>query len=127
MKSLGPPAGLPLFVYGTLSDPAFASNLLERKIEIESARLLDFELQPLGALPYPTASEAPGEVVAGGLYRALSAEDYARLDAYEGVHEGLYVRLEGRAVAGAPGSGRDPEPVFVYVATAKTRRRYGAP
>lgn len=127
MRSIGPPARLPLFVYGTLSDPAFASNLLERRIEIESARLLDFELLSLGGLPYPTVSEAPGEVVGGGLYRDLTAEDYGRLDAYEGVHEGLYVRIEGRAVAGVPGSGRDPEPAFIYVATDKTRRRYGAP
>lgn len=124
MKSLGPPIGLPLFVYGTLQDSVFASRLLEREIEIEGARLLDFEVLPLEGLAYPTVSEAPGAVVGGGLYRHLTAEDYERLDAYEGVHEGLYVRIEGRAVAGDTGSGRGPEPAFVYVATDKTLRRY---
>lgn len=126
VKALSPPAGLPLFVYGTLLDAAFASRLLERPVEHEPARLLDFELLRLEGLSYPTVFEAPGEVVTGGLYRRLTGEDYERLDAYEGVHEGLYVRIEGRAVAGEPGSGHGPEPVFVYVVTEKTLRRYGA-
>ncbi len=126
MKSLGPPARLPLFVYGTLLDPEFTSRLLEHDVEIEAARLLDFEILTLEGLDYPTVFEAPGEVVAGRLYRELSGEDYHRLDAYEGAHEGLYVRIEAWGVAGEPGSGESPEPVFVYVLTEKTLRRYGA-
>ncbi|MGH7570907.1 MAG: gamma-glutamylcyclotransferase family protein [Gemmatimonadota bacterium] len=126
MRSLGPPAALPLFGYGTLLDPEFTSRLLEREVASEPARLLDFELLTLEGLAYPTVFEAPGEVVAGGLYRRLTGEDYERLDAYEGVHEGLYVRIEVHVVAGAPGSGGDPEPAFVYVVTEKTLRRYGA-
>ncbi|HKY61510.1 MAG TPA: gamma-glutamylcyclotransferase family protein [Gemmatimonadota bacterium] len=126
VKALGPPTGLPLFVYGTLLDAGFTSSLLERRVENEPARLLDFELLTLEGLSYPTVFEAPGEVVAGGLYRDLTGEDYDRLDAYEGVHEGLYVRIESHAVAGEHGSRRDPEPVFVYVVTEKTLRRYGA-
>ncbi|MGH7550521.1 MAG: gamma-glutamylcyclotransferase family protein [Gemmatimonadota bacterium] len=126
MRSLGPPAGLPLFVYGTLLDPEFTSRLLEREVATEEARLLDFEVLTVEGLSYPTVFEAPGEVVAGGLYRQLTGEDYERLDAYEGAFEGLYVRLEARVVAGEPGSGVDAEPAFVYVVTEKTLRRYGA-
>jgi gamma-glutamylcyclotransferase (GGCT)/AIG2-like uncharacterized protein YtfP len=126
LKAPGPPAGLPLFVYGTLLDAGFISRLLERPLDNEPARLLDFELLRLEGLSYPTVFEAPGDVVTGGLYRRLTGEDFERLDAYEGVHEGLYVRIEGRAVAGEAGSEGGPEPVFVYVVTEKTLRRYGA-
>ncbi len=126
VRALGPLAGLPLFAYGTLLDAGFASGLLERPVEIEPARLLDFELLRVEGFSYPTVFEAPGEVVGGGLYRGLRGEDYERLDAYEGVHEGLYVRIEAHAVAGEAGSKGDPEPVFVYVVTEKTLRRYGA-
>ncbi|MGH7543107.1 MAG: gamma-glutamylcyclotransferase family protein [Gemmatimonadota bacterium] len=126
MRALGPPAGLPLFAYGTLLDAGFASGLLERPVEIEPARLLDFELLRLEGFSYPTVFEAPGEVVGGGLYRGLRGEDYERLDAYEGVHEGLYIRVEAHAVEGEAGSKGDPEPVFVYVVTEKTLRRHGA-
>ena len=126
MRALGPTAGLPLFVYGTLLDAGFTARLLERPVEIEPARLLDFELLTLEGLSYPTVFDAPGEVVGEGLYRGLTGEDYERLDAYEGVHEGLYVRIEAHAVAGETGSRGAPEPVFVYVVTEKTLRRYGA-
>ena len=117
---------MPLFVYGTLRDPEFASRLLERELAMEPARLLDFELLRLEGLAYPTVFEAPGEVVAGGLYRGLTGEDYERLDAYEGAHEGLYVRIEGRVVAGEDASKGAPEPAYVYVVTERTLRRYGA-
>jgi gamma-glutamylcyclotransferase (GGCT)/AIG2-like uncharacterized protein YtfP len=126
VRALGPPAGLPLFVYGTLLDAGFASRFLERPVEIEPARLLDFELLRLEGFSYPTVFEAPGEVVGGGLCRRLTGEDYERLDAYEGVHEGLYVRIEAHAVAGEAGSGGSSEPVFVYVVTERTLRGYGA-
>lgn len=126
MRALGPTVGLPLFVYGTLLDAGFTARLLERPVEIEPARLLDFELLRLEGLSYPTVFDRPGEVVEGGLYRGLTGEHYERLDAYEGVHEGLYVRIEAHAVAGEAGSRAAPEPVFVYVVTEKTLRRYGA-
>lgn len=123
---MGPPAALPLFVYGTLLDAGFVSRLLERTVAIEPARLLDFELLRLEGFSYRTVFGAAGEVVGGGLFRNLTGHDYERLDAYEGVHEGLYVRVEAHAVAGETGSKGDPEPVFVYVVTEKTLRRHGA-
>jgi hypothetical protein len=123
---LGPPRFLPLFTYGTLLDPGFTSRLLERPVGAHEARLLDFELLQLVGFPHATVFEAPGEVVEGRLYRHLVAGDYDRLDAYEGVLEGLYQRVEGRVVAGRPGSKSPPEPAFVYLVTEKTLRRYRA-
>jgi gamma-glutamylcyclotransferase (GGCT)/AIG2-like uncharacterized protein YtfP len=112
---------LPLFVYGTLLDEIFVANLLERAVGAEPARLLDFELLALEGFPYPLAFFAPGETLAGRLYRDLTDDDYARLDHYEGVNEELYQRVEASAVVGKEA----PESVFVYVPTEKTLRRQG--
>lgn len=123
MNAPAPPRDLPLFTYGTLLDPEFAARLLERPVTPAPARLLDFELLRVESMPFATVFDAPGEVVDGRLYRGLRPEDWQRLDRYEGVHEGLYTRIVARAVAGA----EDPvEPAFVYVATERTLRRYGA-
>lgn len=126
MTALPPPRDLPLFVYGTLLDETFAGRLLEKPVAGVPARLLDFEILRLERLDYPAVLEAPGEVVAGRVYRDLSPEDYDRLDAYEGVVEGLYRRIEAMIVAGGEGEKGPPEPAFVYMATEKTLRRYGA-
>jgi gamma-glutamylcyclotransferase (GGCT)/AIG2-like uncharacterized protein YtfP len=116
----------PLFAYGTLLDESFTSNLLERPVRSEAARLLDFEFQCLEGLGYLTAVYAPGESIEGRLYRDLSEEDYTRLDFYEGVKEGLYKRVEAVIVAGEKNAKRAPETALVYVPTEKTLRRYGA-
>lgn len=122
-----PPARLlPLFTYGTLLEEAFTGHLLEHSVRGEPARLLDFELLRIGRMPFATVFEAPGETVEGRIYRDLTAEDYVRLDAYEGVREGLYRRIETGVVAGEEGAKGAPEPAFVYVATERTLRRYGA-
>lgn len=86
------------------------------------ARLLDFALLRLEGFPYPTAFYSEGEMIEGLLYRALTEEDYARLDTYEGVGEDLYRRVEARAAAGEG----TPELAFVYVPTEKTLKRFGA-
>ena len=112
----------PLFVYGTLLDETFTANLLERPVRSEPARLLDFELLTLEGFPYPLAFFAPGDTLTGRLYRDLNDDDYARLDHYEGVSEGLYQRVEGSVVVARGG----PEAAFVYVPTEKTLRRHGA-
>jgi hypothetical protein len=92
----------------------------------ETARLLDFALLRLKGLGYPTAFYAPGESIEGRLYRQLTDQDYIRLDAYEGVNEGLYRRVEAVVVTGEENVKGPPETVFVYVPTEKTLRRYGA-
>lgn len=117
---------LPLFVYGTLLDEPFTSSLLERRVTAEPARLLDFELLRIEGFPFATAFFAPGETVEGRLYRDLTAEDYARLDHYEGVNEGLYQRIEAAVVAGDGEARRASEPACVYTVSEKTIGRLGA-
>ncbi|MDX1622758.1 MAG: gamma-glutamylcyclotransferase family protein [Gemmatimonadota bacterium] len=121
---LPPGPRLPLFAYGSLVDEAFVGRLLERSVTAVSARLLDFELLEIEGMPVPTVFEAVGEVVDGRLYRDLEPTEYQRLDAYEGVHEGLYTRITARVVAADREGGTEPS--FVYVATERTLRRYGA-
>ena len=121
-----PTAPLPLFTYGTLLDETFTGYMLERPVHGEPARLLGFELVRLPRLDYPVVSAAPGKSVRGRLYRHLSAGDYVRLDAYEGVGEGLYQRIAGEVVAGEPETpAGTPEQAFVYVPTQHTLGRYG--
>lgn len=121
---LEPVTDLPLFVYGTLTDRAFVGHLLEHPVAAEPAQLVDFERRSLLGFDYPVVVEAPGERVEGLLYRKLSVEDYRRLDAYEGVAEGLYRRLVARVVTGA---GAATEGTFVYVPADRTLTRYGPP
>ncbi|HUP02037.1 MAG TPA: gamma-glutamylcyclotransferase family protein [Gemmatimonadota bacterium] len=116
---------LPLFVYGTLLDPTFTGRLLDHPVTTVEARLPDFEILRLEGLPFPALFEAPGEIVEGRLYRRLAAEDYVRLDAYEGVSEGLYRRGEVEVVAGPREEKRGTEPAHVYLLTEKTLRNHG--
>ncbi len=120
---LEPVTDLPLFVYGTLTDGTFVGHLLEHPVEGEPAVLVDFERLELVGFDYPVVVEAPGERVEGLIYRGLSAEEFRRLDAYEGVAEGLYRRVVARVVTGDG----DGEATFVYVPAGRTLRRYGSP
>lgn len=101
------------FVYGTLTEPERVAELLDR-----------FDLGPEATLyglhriegRYPTL--APGGEVEG---RLLETPETQRLDAYEGVDSGLYVRVsvpvsdgdretpEASRVAGASSSGDSVE------------------
>ena len=118
------PASLPLFVYGTLLDSTFTSQLLERPVLPEAAELLDFELLELPGLPYPVVGRAPGHKIEGRIYRKLSQDDFGRLDAYEGVAEGLYQRAIGE-VRSTESDSPSTERGYVYVPTVQTLRRYG--
>ena len=121
MQPLSEAPPLPLFAYGTLTDPLFVGRLLERRLAAEPAVLLEHAPGELPGLAYPVVVPAPGGEVEGFLYRYLTGEDYRRLDAYEGVAEELYERR--RADARAVGGGA-VEPVFVYVPTDRAVRRY---
>lgn len=123
MNGLAPPRDLPLFTYGRLLDPEFTARLLEHPVGSAPARLLDFELLRVESMPFATVFEAPGQAVDGRIYRALGPGDWERLDHYEGVHQGLYVRNTVRVVAEDRGAS---EAAFLYVATEGTLRRYGA-
>jgi gamma-glutamylcyclotransferase (GGCT)/AIG2-like uncharacterized protein YtfP len=73
------------FVYGTLTDPDRAASLLDDWSFVADARVEG--LHRVGGR-YPTL--APEGSVEG---RVLRTDDVARLDEYEGVHAGLYVRV----------------------------------
>lgn len=82
-----------VFVYGTLTDPHVAAGVLG-----------DYEYGPEATLyglervagEYPTL--APGDAVEGTI---LHTDDVAALDAYEGVDDGLYVRVRVPAASGS--------------------------
>jgi hypothetical protein len=119
MQPLSDAPPLPLFAYGTLSDPVFAGRLLARRLAPEPAVLLDHALAELPGQDYSVAVPAPGRQAEGPLYRFLTAADYDRLDAYAGVGEGLYVRQRAEA---RPAAGGAAEPVFVYIPTDRAVR-----
>lgn len=96
-----------VFVYGTLTDPERADQLLDSYAYVGAA-----ELRGLHRVDgdYPTL--APGGSVTG---RLLRTDDIATLDAYEGVDHGLYARLSV-PLSGASDAGADPpDTVAVYV------------
>jgi gamma-glutamylaminecyclotransferase len=76
------------FVYGTLTDPDRARAVLERDPEFAAPAVLDGCHRAEGA--YPTL--VPGGDCEGRLLR-IERPDLHRLDAYEGVDDGLYVRV----------------------------------
>ncbi|WP_331235606.1 gamma-glutamylcyclotransferase family protein [Natronorarus salvus] len=75
-----------VFVYGTLTDPDRVDTLLDTWSFGSDARLRGLR-RVEGR--YPTL--APGDSVGG---RILQTPEIDRLDAYEGVAGGLYVRVE---------------------------------
>ena len=102
-----------VFVYGTLTDPERAAAVLDEwsfagTAELSGLHRVDGE--------YPTL--APGGNVEG---RLLEIDEVGRLDAYEGVDSGLYVRV-GVPLVGDDASVR--EEVAVYVGDPD---RLGAP
>jgi gamma-glutamylcyclotransferase (GGCT)/AIG2-like uncharacterized protein YtfP len=122
MQPLSEAPPLPLFVYGTLTDPVFVGRLLERRLVPEPAVLLDHARGELPGLGYAMVVAAEGHAAEGLLYRFLTAADYERLDAYEGVAERLYQRCRAEA---RPAAGGPAEPVFVYLPTDRALRRFG--
>jgi gamma-glutamylcyclotransferase (GGCT)/AIG2-like uncharacterized protein YtfP len=91
------------FVYGTLTEPARVAEVVESYVFVGAARL-----DGLHAVEgrYPTL--APGGSTAG---RLLRTAEVGALDAYEGVEDGLYVRV----AVPFDGGDDDPDEVAVYV------------
>lgn len=111
---------LPLFVYGTLVDTRFTSFLLEHAVASVEARLPGFEAVTFEGFDYPTVLASEDGATEGRLYRGLGEEDFERLDAYEGVLEGLYQRVR---VEVEPSDRDGTEPAWVYLVTRKTMDR----
>jgi hypothetical protein len=121
-----PPAGIAplvrefanLFVCGPQLGDSFLTNLLERPISSRTAELEGYREATLEAFDWPVLVPADGDRVAGRLVRDLEAEDFFRLDAYQGLTEGLYRRVAVTVtVAGTP------ESAYVYLPTKKALRQ----
>jgi hypothetical protein len=121
MQPLSEAPPLPLFAYGRLADVGFVGRLLERRVSGAAALLLDHSPGELAGSGYPVLVSAPGQEVAGSLVRHLTAADFERLDAYQGVAEGLYERRRGEARPAADGA---VEAVWVYLPTDRAFRRH---
>ena len=92
-----PPApGPPLFIYGSLRDPAVRARLLGDRPDLTTcpAVLHGHARQTGPGFGYPfVVPAAPDAQVDGDLLRGLHDADYAILDAYEDIDDGLYVRV----------------------------------
>ncbi|MBP1988004.1 gamma-glutamylcyclotransferase family protein [Halolamina salifodinae] len=95
-----------VFVYGTLTEPERVASVVDSYAFLGSAVLSG--LHPVQG-EYPTL--APGGETGG---RLLRTDDVDALDAYEGVEEGLYVRVSVPVDGAGAGDDIDDE-VAVYV------------
>lgn len=123
-SNIEPPTSTSLFTYGSLADERRVAGLLGRPMAGSGAELLDFERVDSGNFPYPLIVEAAGARVAGKLYRHLGEDDFARLDAYEGIADDLYRRELALAVR-LGGDEDAAEEVWVYLPSPRTLARRG--
>lgn len=115
--------GLPLFVHGGQLQQEFVENLIGRQVRPEPARLEDHREVALDGQGWCVLFPAAGERVTGRLYRSLVAEDYRRIDSYQGVMEGLYIRSVAAVLSERSEAS---EPAWIYLPTERTLRRYSA-
>jgi gamma-glutamylcyclotransferase (GGCT)/AIG2-like uncharacterized protein YtfP len=72
------------FTYGSLMWADIMARVCGRPLESEPARLSGYRRHPVLGEDYPGIVADSAAVVEGRLYRGLAAEDWRRLDAYEG-------------------------------------------
>jgi hypothetical protein len=123
-SAIEPPVVRQLFAHGRLADERFFAGLLERPVAGSPAELLDFELLVPEGFAEVVLLANEGARAVGRLFRHLSDEDLARLDAYRGLGEGLYFRDLGEVVRPG-GAAADGEAAWIYLPTAKTVERFG--
>lgn len=121
-SNIEPPDATSLFTYGSLADERRVAGLLSRPAAGSRAELLDYERVDGGGFPYSLIAPAQGARVAGKLYRHLSEEDFALLDAYEGIADDLYRRELARVVRPG-GDASTAEDAWVYVPSPRTLAR----
>lgn len=94
MTADGQHLDLPLFVYGSLRDPAVRSRVLGRPhLTMCPATLRGWARTTAPDFDYPLLVPADLDMrVEGELMLELGSADYARLDDYEDTDSGLYVR-----------------------------------
>jgi gamma-glutamylcyclotransferase (GGCT)/AIG2-like uncharacterized protein YtfP len=89
------PASLPLFIYGSLRDPGVRARLLGHRdgLSTRPAVLRGYVrmLVPGFGYPFVVPAESAAQVE-GDLLIGLTSADYAVLDEYEDVEDGLYQR-----------------------------------
>jgi gamma-glutamylcyclotransferase (GGCT)/AIG2-like uncharacterized protein YtfP len=93
-----------IFTYGSLMFDEVWRQVVNGRYRSEAATLHHHQRHALTGLSYPGVVAAPGAQVAGRLYLGVSAEDMARLDAFEGAEyrrDALQVMLAGGAPASA--------------------------
>ena len=73
-----------IFTYGSLMFDEVWQQVVSGRYRSEAATLHHHQRHALTGLSYPGVVAAPGMQVAGRLYHDVSAEDIARLDAFEG-------------------------------------------
>jgi gamma-glutamylcyclotransferase (GGCT)/AIG2-like uncharacterized protein YtfP len=86
----------PLFVYGSLRDPRVRARLLGERADLTTrpAVLRGHARQATPDFDYPFVVPAGrGDLVDGELLLGLGPADYAILDSYEDVDDGLYQRV----------------------------------
>jgi gamma-glutamylcyclotransferase (GGCT)/AIG2-like uncharacterized protein YtfP len=86
----------PLFIYGSLRDPGVRAGLLGERLDLTTcpAILRGHTRQRVSNFDYPfVVPAAPAARVDGELLLGLQPDDYAILDRYEDVDDGLYMRV----------------------------------
>lgn len=85
----------PLFIYGSLRDPRIRARLFGERTDLATwpATLHGHARQSVTGFDYPFVAPAESDAsVDGDLLLGLEDADYAILDHYEDVDDGLYVR-----------------------------------
>jgi gamma-glutamylcyclotransferase (GGCT)/AIG2-like uncharacterized protein YtfP len=87
---------LPLFVYGSLRDPAVRASLLGERADLtmQPAALPGYARLLVPGFGYPFIVPAADARIDGEMILGLHASDYAVLDEYEDVSDDLYARVQ---------------------------------
>ena len=112
-----------LFVYGVLTYAELLSALIGQPVELATANVDGYRRRTVrksGYPPFPAIAPEAGATVEGALVRSLDDQALTRLDAFEEVAEGLYVRCELQVEAGS-----DYYPAQAYVAGPVLEGRLG--
>lgn len=110
----GRAAGPGLFVYGTLMDADVRSLVIGRPLEpaqLKPAVLKHMRRVYIAGRLYPMIVPRRGAAVDGLLLTALTDEDYARLDAFEGADYGR----ERQTVSPRADDGSEGEPLLAWI------------
>jgi hypothetical protein len=115
---------LPVFAFGAQLEEEFVAQLLEHSVNSRPARLTGYRAARLANVDWSVLIAEEGATVDGRIICGLLADDLERIDAYEGVGEGLYRRTEVTVTAGEAGA-EGPRQAFIYLPTQRTLSRCG--